>query len=106
MAEKVITNSCRILEPVEKLPVRFREASREFCLNCSKITLGHSGADIHPIGMQCLEPTQVPPGLDDPFVFEEGHQKVLVIACQGDHGGRPLTTRKLLHDPHGSKTAV
>src|SRR5262245_5385386 len=56
--------------------------------------------------MQGLEATQVPPGFDDPGVFEERHQKVLVIACQGDNGGWPLATRKLLYDPHGAKTAV
>src|SRR5262245_13728807 len=84
----------------------FGETGRECRLNRSKIALGHSGTEIHPIGMESLEPTQAAPGFEDPSVFEEGHQKVLVITCQSDNGGRPVATRKLLNDAHRAKTAI
>ena len=84
----------------------FGETGRECRLNCSKIASSHGQADIHPIGMQGFEPTQASPGFEDPFVFQEGHQKVLVIACQGNHGGWPFATRKSFDHAHGAKTAV
>ena len=66
------------------------ETRRECRLNCSEIASGHGRADIHPVGMQGFEPTQASPSFENPLVFEEGQQKVLVIACQGDHGGWPF----------------
>ena len=84
----------------------FGETGRECRLNCSEIASSHGRADIHPIGMQGFEPTQASPGFEDPFVFQEGHQKVLVIACQGDHGGWPFATCKSFDHAHGAKTAI
>jgi hypothetical protein len=84
----------------------FGEMGRECRLNCSEIASSHGQADIHPIGMQGFEPAQPSPGFEDRFVFQEGHQKVLVIACQGDDASRPFATRKLLDHAHGTKTPV
>ena len=74
----------------------FGENGRECSLNCSKIASSHGQADIHPIGMQSFEPAQASPGFEDPFVFQEGHQKVLVIACQGNNGGWPFATLQVV----------
>ena len=65
---------------------RSGKTRRECCLNCSKIASSHSQADIHPVGMESFKSTQASPSFEDPFVFKEGHQKILVIACQRDHG--------------------
>ena len=84
----------------------FGKLGRECRLNCSKIAPSHGQADIHPIGMEGFEPTQASPDCENPGVFQEGHQKVLVIACQGNDGGRPFAARKLLDDAPRAKTAV
>ena len=84
----------------------FGEAGRECRLNCFEIASGHGRADIHPIGMQGFEPAEASPGFEDPFVFQEGHQKVLVIACQGDDGGWPFATCKSFDHAHGARTAI
>ena len=83
-----------------------REYGRECRLNCSKIASSHGPADIHPVGMQGFEAPEASPGFEDPFVFQEGHQKVLVIACQRDHGGWPFATRKSFDHAHRAKTAI
>ena len=84
----------------------FGKAGRERRLNCSEIASSHGRADIHAIGMQGLEPAEASPGFEDPFILQESHQKVLVIACQGDHGGWPFATRKSFDHAHGAKTAI
>ena len=84
----------------------FGQNARECCLNCSKIASSHGQADIHPVGMKSFESTQASPGCEDPFVFKEGRQKILVIACERDHRAWPVATRKSFHHAHGAKTAI
>ena len=85
---------------------RSGKRGRECRLNCSEIASGHGQADIHPVGMQGFEPAEAPPSFEDPFVFQECHQKILVIACQGDHRGWPFATCKSFDHAHGAKTAI
>src|SRR6516225_4712174 len=68
----------------------FRQMGRELLLNFLKIAPRHSWADIHPIGMERFEPTLASPEVKDRGIVEESQQKVLVIACQGSDGRRPL----------------
>ena len=84
----------------------FGETGHERRLNCFEIASSHGQADIHPIGMQGFKPAEASPDFEDPFVFQEGHQKVLVIACQGDHGGWPFATCKSFDHVHGAMTAI
>ena len=84
----------------------FGKTGRECRLNRSEIASSHGQADIHPIGMQGFEPAQVAPGCEDRCVFQEGHQKVLVIACQGNDGSWPFATCKSFDHALGAKTAV
>src|SRR5262249_48103822 len=82
------------------------KTGRECRSNCSKIALRYSRTELHPVRMEGLESPKASPGFEDPFVFQEGQQKVLVIPCQGNDGCRPLATRKLFDDAHGAKAAV
>src|SRR5215204_1038737 len=84
----------------------FRETGCKCPLNPSEIPPGHSQADIHAVGMERLEAAQALPRSEDAFVFEEGHEKVLVIAGQRDDGGWPFATRKSFDHLHGAKTTV
>ena len=84
----------------------FGKSGRECSLNCSKIASRHGQANIHAIGMQGFEPTETSPGIEDPIVFQEAHQKILVIACQGDHRGWPCATRQPFDHAHGAETAI
>src|SRR5262249_37488118 len=84
----------------------FGELSRECRLNFTEIASAHVEADIHPIGMQSFEPAETSPDLKDRRVFQEGHQQVLVIACQCGDWGRPFAACKLLDHALGAKTAV
>src|SRR5215813_7421747 len=84
----------------------FGELSRKCRLNFTEIPYGYGVADIHPIGMQSFEPTETSPELKDCCIFQEGHQQVLVIACQCGDRGWPFAARKLLDHAPGAKTAV
>src|SRR5262245_47539213 len=84
----------------------FRETGYKCRLNASEIASGYSQANIHVIGMQGLEAAQAPPDFEDLFIFEEGHQKVLMIACQRDHRGWPFATCKSFDNTHRAKTAI
>ena len=84
----------------------FGEVGHERLLNCFEIPSGHGQAYIDPIGVQGFEPAEVSPGFEDPFIVQEGHQKVLMIARQGDHGGWPFATRKSFDHAHRARTAI
>ena len=51
----------------------FWKTGRESFLNCAEIAPGHRRGDIHPVGMEGLEPAQTPPGFKCPCIFEEGY---------------------------------
>src|SRR6516165_3538972 len=82
------------------------KTGRECRLNFRKIAPRHGWTDIHSIRMESLESTLAAPERKKPSIAEEGHQKVLVIACQGDDGGRPFTTCKSLDHAYRARTAI
>jgi len=84
----------------------FGEMGREFRLDFLKIAAGHSWADVHLVGMQGCEPALAAPEVEDPGVVEEGQQKVLVIACQGDDRRWPFVGCKLFEHAPRAGTAI
>src|SRR4029077_12756807 len=75
-------------------------------LNCFEITSNDGRCDIHPIGMEGLEPAQAPPGFKNSFVLQKGDEKVLVITCQGNHWSWPFAARKLVDHFFGATTTI
>lgn len=75
-------------------------------LNRSKIASSPNQGDIHAIRMQCFEPPQAPPNCENLGVFQEGHQQVLVIPCQGRERGWPFAACKSFDDMLRAMTPV
>src|SRR5215469_13573864 len=88
------------------MPMMLRKTGRECRLNFLKIATRHGGTDIHPVGMQGFQSTLAAPEGEKPRVVEEGQQKVLVIARQGDDGGRPFAACKLLDHALRTRTTI
>src|SRR6516165_4242501 len=82
----------------------FGKTGRECRLNVLKITPGHGGADIDPVGMESFESTLASPESEKPGIVEKGQQKVLVIACQGDDESWLHACGKWLDHAHRART--
>src|SRR5690348_11072979 len=82
------------------------KTGRERRLNFLKIAPGHRWADIDPIGMQGFESTLASPEGEKTCIVEKAQQKVLVVACQRDDGGRPLARRKAFDHALRIRTAI
>ena len=80
VTEEIIADRRRGLESFQELTMVLRETRLEGVLNSFEIASGQARARRNSVGMQGFEPTEAAPNFQNPLVFEEAQQKVLVMA--------------------------
>ena len=84
MTEEIIADRRRGLKRLQELAMMLGETRLECGLNFFEIASGQARAHINSVGVQGFKPTEAAPNFQNPLVFKESEQKVLVIACQRD----------------------
>jgi len=106
MAEEVVAGDCRILKRFCERAMVFGETVSKCRLDVLKIAPRHGWPDIHPVGMERLQPALASPEVKEAGVFEKRGEKLLVITRQSNDGGRPVAARKSLDDTFRIRTAI